>query len=57
MSGQSGTVEMLDNRGDPVNPHLHHPEGSEEEVDKEWEEFSRLMAKLKANRKNHPHRY
>ncbi|KYN02560.1 Chloride channel protein 2 [Cyphomyrmex costatus] len=34
----------------------HHPEGSEEEVDKEWEEFSRLMAKLKENRRNRPHR-
>ncbi|KAG7210345.1 hypothetical protein KM043_011882 [Ampulex compressa] len=34
----------------------HHPEGSEEEVDKEWEEFTRLMAKLKENRKNRPHR-
>lgn len=35
----------------------HHPEGSEEEVDKEWEEFTRLMAKLKGNRRNRPHRY
>lgn len=36
----------------------HHPEGSEEEqVDKEWEEFTRLMAKLKENRRNRPHRY
>ncbi|XP_011065737.1 PREDICTED: chloride channel protein 2 isoform X1 [Acromyrmex echinatior] len=34
----------------------HHPEGSEEEVDKEWEEFTRLMAKLKENRRNRPHR-
>ncbi|XP_018350695.1 PREDICTED: chloride channel protein 2 isoform X1 [Trachymyrmex septentrionalis] len=33
-----------------------HPEGSEEEVDKEWEEFTRLMAKLKENRRNRPHR-
>jgi hypothetical protein len=35
----------------------HHPEGSEEEVDKEWEEFTRLMAKLRENRRNRPHRY
>jgi len=35
----------------------HHPEGSEEEVDKEWEEFTRLMAKLKEKRRNRPHRY
>lgn len=35
----------------------HHPEGSEEEVDKEWEEFTRLMAKLKGNRRNRPRRY
>lgn len=35
----------------------HHPEGSEEEVDKEWEEFTRLMAKLKESRRNRPHRY
>lgn len=36
----------------------HHPEGcSEEEVDREWEEFTRLMAKLKENRRNRPHRY
>ncbi|XP_020278414.1 chloride channel protein 2 isoform X1 [Pseudomyrmex gracilis] len=34
----------------------HHPEGSEEEVDREWEEFTRLMAKLKENRRNRPHR-
>ncbi|XP_070152551.1 chloride channel protein 2 isoform X1 [Polyergus mexicanus] len=34
----------------------HHPEGSEEEVDKEWEEFTRLMAKLKEKRRNRPHR-
>ena len=37
--------------------HYHHPEGSEEEVDREWEEFTRLMAKLKENRRNRPHRY
>lgn len=36
----------------------HHPEGSEEDqVDKEWEEFTRLMAKLKETRRNRPHRY
>nr|XP_003702797.1 PREDICTED: chloride channel protein 2 isoform X4 [Megachile rotundata]XP_012139670.1 PREDICTED: chloride channel protein 2 isoform X1 [Megachile rotundata] len=34
----------------------HHPEGSEEEVDREWEEFTRLMAKLRENRRNRPHR-
>lgn len=35
----------------------YHPDGSEEEVDKEWEEFTRLMAKLRENRRNRPHRY
>ncbi|XP_003400562.1 chloride channel protein 2 isoform X1 [Bombus affinis] len=34
----------------------YHPDGSEEEVDKEWEEFTRLMAKLRENRRNRPHR-
>lgn len=33
---------------------LHlHPEGTEEEVDKEWEEFSRLMTKFKERRSQH----
>ncbi|KAL7305148.1 hypothetical protein TKK_0002546 [Trichogramma kaykai] len=32
---------------------LHlHPDGTEEEIDKEWEEFSRLMEKFKENQKN-----
>jgi hypothetical protein len=31
---------------------LHlHPYGTEEEIDKEWEEFARLMEKFKENRK------
>lgn len=36
-------------------PH-HHPEGSEEEVDKEWEEFTKLMTKLRENKKHKQHR-
>ncbi|KAJ8679362.1 hypothetical protein QAD02_015149 [Eretmocerus hayati] len=36
---------------------LHlHPDGTEEEIDKEWEEFSRLMEKYKESRKNQSHR-
>lgn len=51
MANQTAKKELLEE-----NLH-HHPEGSEEEVDKEWEEFTRLMAKLKENRRNRPHRY
>lgn len=52
MASQSGKKELL---GDGL---LNiHPEGSEEEVDKEWEEFTRLMAKLKEKGTNRPHRY
>jgi len=50
MASQTVKKELLEET-------LHHPEGSEEEVDKEWEEFTRLMAKLKENRRNRPHRY
>ncbi|XP_024874797.1 chloride channel protein 2 isoform X1 [Temnothorax curvispinosus] len=49
MASQTAKKELLEET-------LHHPEGSEEEVDKEWEEFTRLMAKLKENRRNRPHR-
>lgn len=52
MASQSAKKELLE------ETLHHHPEGSEEEVDKEWEEFTRLMAKLKENRRNRwPHRY
>ncbi|KOX79607.1 hypothetical protein WN51_02873 [Melipona quadrifasciata] len=51
MANQSTKKELLEEA-------LHyHPDGGEEEVDKEWEEFSRLMAKLRENRQNRPHRY
>lgn len=50
MASQTAKKEFLEET-------LHYPEGSEEEVDKEWEEFTRLMAKLKENRRNRPHRY
>ncbi|KAL0129076.1 hypothetical protein PUN28_004037 [Cardiocondyla obscurior] len=50
MASQTGKKELLE------ETLHHHPEGSEEEVDKEWEEFTRLMAKLKENRRNRPHR-
>jgi len=50
MANQIAKKELLEET-------LHHPEGSEEEVDKEWEEFTRLMAKLKGNRRNRPRRY
>ena len=51
MANQSAKKELLEEA-------LHyHPDGGEEEVDKEWEEFSRLMAKLRENRRNRPHRY
>lgn len=51
MASQIAKKELLEET-------LHHnPEGSEEEVDKEWEEFTRLMAKLKEKRRNRPHRY
>ncbi|XP_011150004.1 chloride channel protein 2 isoform X1 [Harpegnathos saltator] len=50
MASQAATKELLE------ETLHHHPEGSEEEVDKEWEEFTRLMAKLKENRRNRPHR-
>ncbi|KAK0097508.1 hypothetical protein PV326_001430 [Microctonus aethiopoides] len=46
--------------------HLHHsqdhsnhdldPQASEEDVDKEWEDFTRLMAKLRESRSNRPNR-
>ncbi|XP_043513002.1 chloride channel protein 2 isoform X1 [Frieseomelitta varia] len=50
MANQSTKKELLEEA-------LHyHPDGGEEEVDKEWEEFSRLMAKLRENRRNRPHR-
>ncbi|KAL6425484.1 hypothetical protein ACFW04_009572 [Cataglyphis niger] len=50
MASQIAKKELLEET-------LHHnPEGSEEEVDKEWEEFTRLMAKLKEKRRNRPHR-
>ncbi|KAK1118000.1 hypothetical protein K0M31_015449 [Melipona bicolor] len=50
MANQSTKKELLEEA-------LHyHPDGGEEEVDKEWEEFSRLMAKLRENRQNRPHR-
>lgn len=51
MASQSAKKELLE------ETLHHHPEGSEEEVDKEWEEFTRLMAKLKESRRNRPHRY
>jgi len=51
MAGQTAKKELLE------ETLHHHPEGSEEEVDKEWEEFTRLMAKLKESRRNRPHRY
>lgn len=40
----------------------HHPDvavldGNEEDVDKEWEDFTRLMAKLRDSRSNRPNRY
>lgn len=35
----------------------NNPEGSEEDVDKEWEDFTRLMAKLRQKSGNRPHRY
>ena len=42
----------------PKESLLHlHPDGTEEEIDKEWEEFSRLMEKFKESRKNQSHRY
>ena len=42
----------------PKESLLHlHPDGTEEEIDKEWEEFSRLMEKFKESRKNKSHRY
>lgn len=51
MANQTTKKELLEET-------LHyHPEGSEEEVDREWEEFTRLMAKLRENRRNRPHRY
>ncbi|KAH0945110.1 hypothetical protein HN011_010915 [Eciton burchellii] len=50
MAGQTAKKELLE------ETLHHHPEGSEEEVDKEWEEFTRLMAKLKESRRNRPHR-
>ena len=47
MARQAAKKELLEEA-------LHyHPDGGEEEVDREWEEFSRLMA----NRRNRPHRY
>ncbi|KAK2577237.1 hypothetical protein KPH14_003383 [Odynerus spinipes] len=51
MASQATKKELLEE-----SLHHHHPEGSEEEVDKEWEEFTRLMAKLKENRRTRPHR-
>ncbi|XP_076183034.1 chloride channel protein 2 isoform X5 [Ptiloglossa arizonensis] len=51
MEKQTTKKELLDE-----TLHYHHPEGSEEEVDREWEEFSRLMAKFRENRRNRPHR-
>ncbi|KAF7417785.1 hypothetical protein HZH68_000438 [Vespula germanica] len=51
MANQTTKKELLEE-----SLHHHHPEGNEEEVDKEWEEFTRLMAKLKENRRNRPHR-
>ncbi|KAG9429369.1 chloride channel protein 2 isoform X2 [Apis mellifera carnica] len=46
MASQAAKKELLEEA-------LHyHPDGGEEEVDREWEEFSRLMA----NRRNRPHR-
>ena len=51
MANQSGKKELLE---DGILH--HHPEGSEEEVDKEWEEFTRLMAKLREKGTNRPHR-
>ncbi|CAK9817571.1 Chloride channel protein 2 [Anthophora quadrimaculata] len=50
MANQTTKKELLEET-------LHyHPDGSEEEVDREWEEFTRLMAKLRENRRNRPHR-
>ncbi|KAH0547347.1 hypothetical protein KQX54_018814 [Cotesia glomerata] len=39
----------------------HHPDaavldGNEEDVDKEWEDFTRLMSKLRDSRSNRPNR-
>ncbi|XP_015179558.1 PREDICTED: chloride channel protein 2 isoform X1 [Polistes dominula] len=51
MANQATKKELLEE-----SLHHHHPEGNEEEVDKEWEEFTRLMAKLKENRLNRSHR-
>ncbi|XP_043281094.1 chloride channel protein 2 isoform X2 [Venturia canescens] len=51
MAAQSGKKELLEDGLLNI-----HPEGSEEEVDKEWEEFTRLMAKLKGKGTNRPHR-
>ncbi|XP_076639754.1 chloride channel protein 2 isoform X1 [Colletes latitarsis] len=51
MANQTTKKELLEE-----TLHYHHPEGSEEEVDREWEEFSRLMTKLRENRRNRPHR-
>ncbi|XP_043506072.1 chloride channel protein 2 isoform X3 [Polistes fuscatus] len=51
MANQATKKELLEE-----SLHHHHPEGNEEEVDKEWEEFTRLMAKLKENRRNRSHR-
>ncbi|EZA49145.1 hypothetical protein DMN91_005253 [Ooceraea biroi] len=48
MASQTAKKELLEE--------TLHPEASEEEVDKEWEEFTRLMAKLKESRRNRPHR-
>ncbi|KAI4490949.1 hypothetical protein M0802_010623 [Mischocyttarus mexicanus] len=50
MANQATKKELLEE-----SLHHHHPEGNEEEVDKEWEEFTRLMAKLKENRRNRSH--
>ncbi|CAK9798858.1 Chloride channel protein 2 [Anthophora plagiata] len=50
MANQTTKKELLEE-----NLH-YHPDGSEEEVDREWEEFTRLMAKLRENRRNRPHR-
>lgn len=42
----------------PKESLLHlHPDGTEEEIDKEWEEFSKLMVKYKESRKHQSHRY
>ncbi|XP_031781347.1 chloride channel protein 2 isoform X2 [Nasonia vitripennis] len=46
------------NKKDPPKESLLHlhPDGTEEEIDKEWEEFSKLMEKFKENRKHQSHR-